>query len=111
MTLARIKTGDTVQAMAGREKGKTGKVIAIFLQQERALVEGLNKVKRHLRQRSQRDQGGILEKEAPLPLSALMPFCPKCNRGVRLRFKWEKEKGKIRVCVRCGEGLEVKPKQ
>lgn len=111
MSLARIKTGDTVQVMAGRERGKTGKVLEILSKQDRTLVEGLNRVKRHLKPRSQKEQGGILEKEAPLPLSIVMPFCAKCNRGVRVRVKIEKEGQKVRICSRCGEGLEAKKKQ
>lgn len=110
MTLARVKTGDTVQVMGGREKGKTGKILSLLGGENRALIEGLNKVKRHLKPRSQKDQGGILEKEAPLPLSALMPFCPKCNRGVRVKIKAAKE-GKERICARCGTSLEAKKKQ
>lgn len=110
MTLARIKKGDTVQVMAGREKGKQGLVLEILTNKERALVEHLNMVKRHLKPRSQKDQGGILEKEAALPLSILMPFCRKCNKGVRLKIKAAKEGKKMRVCIRCGEILEVKKK-
>lgn len=111
MTLARIKTGDMVQVMSGREKGKSGKILEILLKKERALVEGLNKVKRHLRPRSQKDQGGILEKEAPLPLSVVMPFCLKCNRGVRVKTRSSKKGEKERICARCGGSLEVQTKK
>ena len=111
MTLARIKTGDNVQIVGGREKGKTGTILEILTKKDRALVEGLNKVKRHLRPRSQKDQGGILEKEAPLPLSLLMPYCAKCHRGVRVKIKLDKEGEKKRLCAKCGQELEVKKKK
>ncbi|MBI4125193.1 MAG: 50S ribosomal protein L24 [Deltaproteobacteria bacterium] len=111
MTLARIKTGDTVQVQGGREKGKTGTILGILMKKERALVEGLNKVKRHLRPRSQKEQGGVLEKEAPLSLALLMPYCTKCNRGVRVKVKRDKEGKKDRLCARCGQAIEVKKKK
>lgn len=111
MTLARIKTGDTVFVTGGREKGKTGKILAILTKKDRALVEGLNKVKRHIRPRSQKDQGGILEKELPLPVSVLMPYCPKCQRGVRVSVQADKGGEKKRRCGQCGGELEVKEKK
>lgn len=111
MTLARIKKGDTVQVISGREKGKSGKVLEILTHEERVLIEKLNMVKRHLKPQ-QKTQGGILEKEAPLALSAVMPFCPKCNKGVRVRTKVvaDKKKNEVknRVCAKCGETLETK---
>lgn len=110
MTLARIKTGDTVQVTGGREKGKTGKILALLTKKNRALVEGLNKVKRHQKPRSQKDRGGILEKEAPLPVALLMPYCSKCHRGVRVKIKGNKGGSKQRHCAKCGSLLEVSKK-
>ncbi|MBI5300027.1 MAG: 50S ribosomal protein L24 [Deltaproteobacteria bacterium] len=108
MSLARIKKGDTVQVISGREKGKTGKILAIITKKERALVEHLNMIKRHTRPQSQTKTGGIIEKEAALPLSVMMPFCPKCKKGVRVSAKVLKDHSKTRVCAKCGENLDNK---
>ena len=109
--LARVKKGDTVQVIAGREKGKMGKVLDILTKKERALVERLNMVKRHMKPQSQKKQGGILEKEASLAMSVLMPVCPKCNKGVRVHAKADKEGKRHRVCAHCGGNLEVEKKK
>lgn len=111
MALARIKKGDTVQVISGRERGKTGRVLEILRKKDRVLVEKLNMVKRHSKPSQKNQQGGIIEKEAPLPLSAVMPVCPKTNKGVRVRVKEVKEKEgktKIRVSHATGESLEGK---
>lgn len=94
--------------ISGREKGKTGKVLEILTEKERVLVERLNMVKRHLKPSQKEKQGGILEKEAPLALSAVMPWCPKCNKGVRAHIKVAKDGTKQRVCIRCKEELDKK---
>lgn len=106
MALARVKKGDTVQVISGREKGKTGKIMEILTKKERVLVEHLNIVKRHTRPQSQTKKGGILEKEAPLPLSVVMPVCPQCKKGVRVAVKILKGNEKVRVCAKCGENLD-----
>lgn len=109
MSLARIKKGDTVMVMAGRDQGKTGKVLELLTGEERVLVEHLNMVKRHLKPQQKAKQGGILEKEAPLALSVVMPFCPKCNKGVRMATKAASKEGKkTRVCAVCEEKLDGK---
>jgi len=108
--LARIKKGDTVQVISGREKGKTGTVLDILIKKEKALVEKLNRVKRHMKAKSQKQQGGILEKEAPLPFSVLLPYCTKCTKGVRIKVKLTKEGEKTRICADCGGDLEGKKK-
>lgn len=108
MTLARIKKGDTIMVISGREKGKTGKVLEILTKKEKVLVERLNMVKRHLKPQQKTKQGGILEKEAPLPMSVVMPLCPKCNKGARVVTQLAKEGGKVRLCAKCEERLDVK---
>lgn len=108
--MARVKKGDMVQVMSGREKGKTGKVLEILTKKERVLVERLNMVKRHMKQKKA-GEGGILEKAAPLAWSAVMPVCPKCNKGVRVKLKITakgKEEEKVRICAKCGTILEPK---
>lgn len=108
MALARIKKGDMVQVISGRDKGKTGKILDLLTKKERVLVEHLNMVKHHTKPRKQGEQGGIIEKEAGLPISVVMPFCKKCNKGVRVKTKLDKSKNKQRVCVKCETSLEGK---
>lgn len=100
-----IRKNDMVQVITGKYKGKTGKVIAIFPEKGRALVEKLNMVKRHQRPTQKLPQGGVVEKEASLHLSNLMAFCAKCGKGVRAGVKVEKDGTKKRVCKKCGESL------
>ena len=110
MSLARIKKGDMVQVSWGRERTKLGKVLSI-LASGRVLVEGLNKMKKHSKPNKQNQQGGIIEKEAPIAIAALLPYCTKCKKGVRVASKMvkgKKEEKKTRVCVHCEEPLDTK---
>jgi large subunit ribosomal protein L24 len=103
--MLRIKKGDTVQAIKGRDKGKKGKVIEIFAGQKRALVEGINLVKKHKR-RTQTDQkGGIVSIEAPITISNLMVVCKSCNHPARVGFKILKDGVKSRFCKSCKEAI------
>ena len=103
---ARIRKNDTVLVIAGRERGKTGKVMRVFADEERATVERLNMVKRHTKARGPQSAYGIVEKEAPVHLSNLMIMCDKCNAPVRMG-KLKLEDGRsVRVCRRCKEQLD-----
>jgi large subunit ribosomal protein L24 len=95
-----IKKGDMVQIIAGREKGKTGKVLRVIRDSGRVVVEKLNLLKRHTKPTQKNPQGGILEKEGTLSYSNVLLLCPKCNKGVRVSRKVEGEK-KLRVCKKC----------
>lgn len=99
-----IRKGDMVQIIAGREKGKTGKVLKVLRDANRIVVEKLNVVKRHTRPSQKNPQGGIVEKEASLAYSNVLLLCPKCNRGVRVARKIEGGK-KIRSCKKCSGTL------
>ena len=96
-----VKKGDTVQVITGKDKGQTGKVISVLPKEGKVVVEKVNIVSRHVKARKQGDESGIIQKEAPLYVSKVMLFCPKCNRGVRSGRKIEGDK-KVRVCKRCG---------
>ena len=102
---ARIKKNDSVMVIAGKERGKIGKVMRVFPAQDRALVERLNMVKRHVMPRSPQDSGGILEKEAPLHLSNLMLVDPQDGRPTRIGFKIVDGR-KMRVSRRTGNVLD-----
>ncbi|MFC1646476.1 50S ribosomal protein L24, partial [Candidatus Omnitrophota bacterium] len=81
--MLKIKKDDNVAVIAGRDKGKKGKVITIFPQANRALVEGVNFVKKHMRKTQQEQKGGIVEKEVTIHMSNLMLICKRCNKPVR----------------------------
>ena len=100
-----IRKNDQVVITTGKERGKTGKVLAILRERNRALVEKLNLVKRHQRPTQKLPRGGVVEKEASIHLSNLMVYCLKCSKGVRLGVKIEKDGTKIRVCKKCGENI------
>ena len=103
---AHIKKGDTVQLITGKDKGKTGKVIAVYPKRDRVLVEKLNIVKRHMKPNQQFKQGGIVEKEAPIRWSNVMVMCAKCAKPVRIKHKLINKESK-RICAKCGELVEV----
>ncbi|MCM2322045.1 MAG: 50S ribosomal protein L24 [Oligoflexia bacterium] len=119
-----IRKDDQVEVIAGREKGKTGKVVKVDQKSGKVTVEKVNMVKRHVKPSQKNPQGGILERELPLHYSNVLLVCPKCNRGVRhgrklieATAKGKKKsakaeeatakKVKVRVCKRCGESLDA----
>jgi large subunit ribosomal protein L24 len=102
-----LRKNDVVVAIAGRSRGKQGKVLELRRGDGRALVEGLNMIKRHMRKSQLHPQGAIVEKEGSLPLSNLMLFCPACNKGVRLGLKRDGDK-RIRFCRKCKHEFDKK---
>jgi large subunit ribosomal protein L24 len=103
--MARIKKGDTVAVLGGKDKGKTGKVLQVWPGAERALVERINLVK-HFERRSQQNQaGGIVEREGVVALSKLAPVCPKCQKPARIGWRVTGPGEKRRICRRCQEPL------
>ncbi len=101
----RVKRNDQVVAISGKDRGKKGKVLTIQTERQRAVVEGLNLVKKHMRKSQNAPQGSIVSRENPIPLDRLLPVCPKCNRGVRVGFKSEPDGSKTRVCRSCEESF------
>jgi large subunit ribosomal protein L24 len=102
---AKIKKGDKVVVLAGRDKGKTGEVLQVLPKDERAVVRGVNVVKRHQRQ-SGTTEGGIISKEAPLHLSNLAVADPKDGKPTRVGFKVMEDGRKVRVAKRSGELID-----
>ena len=102
---ARIKKGDEVVCISGKDKGKTGKVIEVRPQDERVVVEGLNIIKRHTKPRPPQEPGGVIEKPAPIHWSNVALIDPKDNRPTRVRFV-EVDGKKVRVATRSGEKLD-----
>src|SRR5271154_4621368 len=117
-----LRKNDQVQVIAGREKGKIGKILKVNAKTSRVTIEKINMVKKHTKPSQQTPGGGIVEKELPLHYSNVLLMCAKCNRGVRhgikLGDKAAAKKGakgekaaakqvKIRVCKKCGGSLET----
>ncbi len=102
----RIRKGDLVMVIAGREKGKTGRIKKVLRKEDRVIVEGLNLVRKHVRPSERYPQGGIVEMEAPIHISNVLLYCHKCGRGVRIGVKFLEDGKKVRVCKKCGEVLE-----
>ncbi|MBN2255991.1 MAG: 50S ribosomal protein L24 [Deltaproteobacteria bacterium] len=100
-----IKKGDMVLVTAGKEKGKTGKVLSVIKEKNRVVVEKLHVIKRHQRPDA-KGKGGILEKEGSIHISNVMVLCNRCNTGVRVGFKVLEDKKKVRVCKKCNEILD-----
>lgn len=99
----RIKTGDTVMIISGRDRGNTGKVLAYSPSENKVIVEGQNFVTKHVKPRRQGEVGGIVKAEAAMYASKVMPVCPKCNKATRVGFDVDKDGKKMRVCKHCGE--------
>lgn len=102
----KLKKDDFVEIIAGREKGKQGKILALFTAEGRLTVEKLNMVKRHTKPSAQNKQGGIIEKEGRLAISNVMLVCDKCSKAVRIKRKKLEDGKRVRVCVKCGEVVD-----
>jgi large subunit ribosomal protein L24 len=100
----KIKKGDTVKVISGKERGKTGKVLRIDTDKGRVFVERLNMVKRHARP-SQKNPQGMLEREGSVHISNVMYYCSRCGDGVRVGAK-RTDEGRLRVCRSCGTEFE-----
>ena len=100
----KIKKNDNVEVLAGKDKGKRGSVVRIIPKKDKVIVSGVNIVKKSMKRRSQQDQGGIVEIEAPLHISNVGVVCKKCGRPVKIGYKIDGDK-KVRVCRKCGETL------
>lgn len=101
---SKIRKNDTVEVIAGKDKGKRGTVVSVLLKKEAVIVSGVNIVKKAMKKRSAQDQGGIIEIEAPLNISNVGIVCKKCGRPVKIGYKMDGDK-KVRVCRKCGDIL------
>ncbi len=102
--MAKLRKGDVVQVIAGKDVGKSGMITHVIPETGRVVVEGVNVAKKHRKPRSQEDPGGIMDRDMPLDASNVMLLCKKCDRPVRVGFEI-KDGEKIRVCARCGKEL------
>jgi large subunit ribosomal protein L24 len=103
-----VKRDDKVKVISGKHKGRMGKVLRVFADEGTALVERVNFVKRHMKAgASAGQQGGIIEKEAPLPISNLMVVCPKCDKPARSGLRELEDGSRVRFCKRCDEQIDT----
>lgn len=100
----KIRAGDTVKIVCGKDRGKSGKVTRVFREAERVLVEGMNRYKKHVRPRRQGEKGEVVDVSRPLAVSNVQLLCPHCDAGIRVGFRFENET-KIRICKKCKSRL------
>ena len=103
----RIRQNDTVEVISGRDLGKRGKVQRVLSPKDRVIVEGVNIVKRHQRPTAAVRQAGIIQKEAPLPLAKVMLVCQRCNKAVRVGYRFLEDGRKVRMCRSCHEVIDL----
>jgi large subunit ribosomal protein L24 len=97
-----LRKNDQVEIIAGRDRGKRGKVLRVFPARDRAVVERVNMIKRHTRPNPQQNiKGGVVEREASMHVSKLMVICPECNESTRVRHKMLPDGRKVRTCAAC----------
>lgn len=100
----KVKKNDVVKILAGRDSGKTGKVLTVFPKKMKALVQGINMVKKHSRRKSNdQQQSGIVHKESSVDISNLMVICQKCSKAARVGFNRLSDGTKVRICSKCKE--------
>ena len=102
----KIRRGDTVLVISGRDKGKKGKVRRTLPDKRRVLVDGVNMIKRHMRAQAGVRQAGIVEREASLRVSNVMLVCNRCDKPTRVGFRLLEEGKKVRICRSCHEVIE-----
>ena len=102
-----IKKDDKVKVIAGKDKGKIGKVLKVIRKNNRVLIENVNIVKRHTKPTAKTKQGGIVEGEAAIRISNIMVMCNKCVKAARIRMQRLEDGKKVRTCGKCGEALDT----
>ncbi len=101
-----VRRNDLVMVIAGKDSGKRGKILKVIPKTSAVVVERINIVKRHTRPGRASQQGGIVEKEAPLHISKVMIICSRCDRPVRTGHSFLADGRKVRVCKQCGEAVD-----
>jgi len=102
----KIRRDDTILVVAGKDKGKKGKVRRVLPKEGRILVDGVNMIKRHARAQAQARQAGIIEREAAIDVSKAMLVCSRCDHPTRVAFGFLEDGKKVRICRQCGEAID-----
>lgn len=105
-----VKRGDNVLILAGKDNGKTGKILVSYPKENRVLVEGVNIITKAKKPKSAQEKGGIFKEEAPIDASNVMVICPACGKATRVAHSIIDGK-KVRTCKKCGASLDVKAKK
>ena len=100
----KIRKGDRVRVLAGKDKGKEGTVMRALPEKDKVIVEGVNLAKKHQRPTRVTMQGGIIDKDMPVHVSNVMIFCEECDKPTRIGYRFD-DNGKHRICRRCGSDL------
>ena len=100
----KIKKGENVIVITGKDNGKTGKVTRVLRDRNKVVVEGINMTKRRIRPRRAGEKGQVVEVALPLQISNVLHFCEKCKKGVRVKIEVKKDK-KLKVCAKCGKEI------
>jgi large subunit ribosomal protein L24 len=98
----KIKKGDKVKVLTGKDRGKTGNVTRVLPTTGKVIVDGVNVAKKHQKATRATMQGGIIDKDMPLPVANVALLCPTCNKTTRVGYKIDKDGTKARVCKKCG---------
>jgi len=102
----KIRKEDNVLVIAGKDKGKKGKVRFVYPRQNRVLIEGVNMIKTHSKARQQVKQAGLIEREAPINISNVILVCTRCSKPARVGFKILEDGRKVRICRSCKEAID-----
>ncbi len=100
----KIKKGDTVLVISGKNKGKKGKILRAFPKEKKILIDGINLMKKHQKPKKTGEKGQIIQKPAPIDVSNVKMICPKCSKAVRLGYKIVDDK-KYRICKKCNKQI------
>ena len=101
----KIKVNDKVKILSGKDRGKTGKVIQVFADYGKIVVEGVNQIKKHLRTQNKSEKGQVITLASPMPASKAMLLCPKCEKPIRVGYKVEAG-NKKRFCRACQQPID-----
>jgi large subunit ribosomal protein L24 len=101
----KVRKGDLVQVLAGKDVGKRGEVTRVLPERQRVIVDGVNVAKRHQRATRATMQGGIIDKDMPVHVSNVAVVCRSCDRPSRVGYRFEPDGTKVRICRRCGKDL------
>lgn len=104
----KIRKGDRVRVLTGKDRGKEGDVIRAIPEEGRVIVDGVNIAKRHTRATRQTQQAGIIDKDMPIPVSNVALVCPSCNNATRVGYRFDDHGRKQRICNRCKGDLPVR---
>lgn len=101
----KIRKGDRVRVLTGKDRGKEGEVMTAIPESAKVIVEGINVAKKHQRPKSATVQGGIIDKDMPIPVANVALLCPTCG-PIRVGYRFDNDGTKVRVCRKCGKDLD-----